>query len=131
MGDSGVEKDLKEAKKFFEIAAAQGDSRSQLQLAMLAAEEQQEEQVAAEEATAAAVANGEEIPEPGLADAQALAHAYVQPGAVRTKSGLVILHVIEGKGEAPTATSMVKVTSLAQSRKSTSALSFLRWVIAC
>lgn len=27
----------------------------------------------------------------------------------RTKSGLVILHVIEGKGESPTATSMVKV----------------------
>ena len=42
-----VEKDMVKAKKYFEIAAAQGDSRAQLQLAMLEAEQQQNEQVAA------------------------------------------------------------------------------------
>ena len=42
-----IEKDLVKAKKYFEAAAAQGDSRAQLQLAMLEAEQQQKEQVAA------------------------------------------------------------------------------------
>jgi TPR repeat protein len=40
-------KDLIKAKKYFEVAAAQGDSRAQLQLTMLEAELQQTEQIAA------------------------------------------------------------------------------------
>ena len=91
------------AKKYFEVAAAQGDSRAQLQLAMLEAEQQQTEQVAAvshlmelmfclncsnyyvtrlcmeqEEETAAARARGDAPPVPASdADAKALIDAAV------------------------------------------------------